>query len=224
VATTERSRNTPLAWTTIRLSFRLFYRRLGIFLAGNVLWLVVSLPLITLPAATGGLFYLAYRVVSEERDLDPKPAEIGDFWVGLRSYWQRCTLLGLLNFVALAMLVVALLFYLGSPVEPFRWLIGPVFLILIVFLGMQIYLFALLIVSPEASIWSIFRQAFLLFLAYPFDNLLLLISLIVLTAISLALAGPVLLLLFSLLALIQTVALRLVRIERGEIPGSKSGE
>lgn len=197
---------------------------MGVFLAGNVLWLVVSLPLITLPAATGGLFYLVYRVVSEERDLDPKPAEIGDFWVGLRSYWQRSTLLGLLDFVALAMLLIALLFYLSSPIEPFRWFIGPVFLILIVFLGMQIYLFSLLIVSPEASIWSIFRQAFSLVLAYPLDNLLLLVSSIVLTAISFALAGPVLLLLFSLLALIQTIALRIVRIEQGEIPGSKSGE
>ena len=213
-----------MAWTTIRLSFRLFYRRLGVFLAGNVLWLVVSLPLITLPAATGGLFYLVYRVASEERDLDPKPAKIGDFWVGMRDYWQRSTLLGLLDFMALAMLLIALFFYSGSSVEPFRWLIGPVFLILIVFLGMQIYLFSLLIVSPEASIWSIFRQALLLVLVHPLDNLLLLLTLILLTTISFALAGPVLLLLFSLLALIQTIALRLIRIERGEIPESRSGK
>lgn len=184
----------------------------------------MSLPLITLPAATGGLFYLVNRVVSEERDLDPKPAEIGDFWVGFRSFWKRSTLLGSLDFLALAMLVVALLFYLRSPIEPFRWLIGPVFLILVVFLGMQIYLFSLLIVSPEVSIWSIFRQAFLLVLAYPLDNLILLITLIVLATVSFVLAGPVLLLLFSLLALIQTIALRLVRLDRGEIPGSRPRE
>jgi len=81
-----------LAWTAFRLSFSLLFHRIGILLVANVLWILVSLPLITLPAATGALFYLTHRVVREERALDPQPARIGDFWVGLRTYWLRSTL------------------------------------------------------------------------------------------------------------------------------------
>ena len=73
-----------MAWMIVRLSARLFYRRLGTFLAANVLWLITSLPIVTMPAAAGGLFYLMSRVIADERDLDPDESAIGDFWVGFR--------------------------------------------------------------------------------------------------------------------------------------------
>ena len=72
-----------MAWTIVTISARLFYRRLGIFLVANLLWIITSLPLITMPAAAGGLFYLMSRVIAEERDLDPDEATISDFWVRL---------------------------------------------------------------------------------------------------------------------------------------------
>ena len=211
-----------MAWTAFRLALRLLYRRIGILLAGNILWIVVSLPLVTLPAATGGLFYLVYRIVLEERDLDPQPAQIGDFWVGFRSYWKRSTWLVLLDLAAFILLAVTLRFYLGSPAEPLRWLAGPVILILVVWLGMQLYLFPSVIAYPEPTIRSIVQNAFMLVLSYPLYTLLLTIWLILLMAICIVLAGPVLLLLFALLALTQTIALRFIRIEREEIPAAKA--
>ena len=54
------------------------------------------------------------------------------------------------------------------------------------------------------------------------DSILLVTWLLILTAVCLVLAGPVLLLLFSAIALIQTFALRFIRIERGEIPIAKA--
>lgn len=187
-------------------------------LVANVLWILVSLPLVTLPAATGALFYLAHRVVLEERARDPVPARIGDFWVGLRTHWLRSTLLGLLNFAAFILLFTALQFYLWNPQELLRILAGPISLLLVVWLAMQLYLFPLLIVSQEETIWSIIRRSFFLVLGYPLDSLMLVIWLLLLTAISVVLAGPALFLLFSAVALIQTMILRIIRIARGEIP------
>lgn len=54
----------------------------------------------------------------------------------------------------------------------------------------------------------------------PMDSVLLVTWLIILTAVCFTLAGPVLFLLFSAIALVQTFALRIIRIERGEIPGA----
>lgn len=203
-----------MAWTSIQLSFQIFYRRLGICLVGNILWLVVSIPVITIPAATGALFFLARRVVLEEQEQTQEYAKIGDFWVGLRSYWLVSTWLGLLDFAVLAVLIITLQFYLTRPEEPLRWLAGPVILILIIWLAMQLFLYPLLLDSPEKPILHIVREAFFLVLGHPLFCLVLVVAMLLLTAVSVALAGPVLLLLFSLLAIMQTVALHSIQIEQ----------
>lgn len=213
-----------MAWTTFRLSLRLIYRRLGLILAGNVLWIVASLPLITLPAATGGLFYLAQLIIKEERDLDPHAARVRDFWVGMRRYWRQSTLLWLLDFLGLVFLFIALRFYLFHPIEILRWLVGPVLIFLLAALAMQLYLFPLLVVSPELSLRQIVWKAFLIVLSEPLESFMMLIWLILLTVICIVLAGPVLLLLFAVLGLIQSMMLRAVRIKWKEIPPAKADE
>ena len=209
-----------MAWTTLRLSLRLIYRRIGILLAGNLLWIVASLTVIGLPAATGGLFYLVHLVIKEERDGDVHEAQTGDFWAGMRRYGLRSTLLWLLDLATMFILFVTLRFYLFHPLEVLRWLTGPVLVILFVALAMQLYLFPLLIVSPELSLGSITRRAFILVLLEPLETFMMLIWLMLLTALCIALAGPVLLLLFSALAIIQSLMLRTIRIDLGEIPAS----
>jgi len=209
-----------VAWVVVRLSVSLFYRRIGLFLVGNVLWLVTSLPLLTLPAATGALFYLAHRVVRDERDLD-ETATIDDFWVGFRRFWRRSSVLWLLDVAALLVLLVSLVFYLGSAQPVLNWFAGPIVLFLLIWMAMQLYLFPLLIVYEERSLRDVLRLAFALVLSYPLQSFLLVFVMTVALVASIALAGPVLLLLFSFLALFQTVALRIIRIEQREIPPAK---
>lgn len=206
-----------MAWPVFVLSLRLLYRRLGILFAGNVLWLLLSLPLVTWPAATGALFYLAHRVVLEERALDPDYARIGDFWVGFRLYGWRSTVLALLDVAVLFVLGVGFWFYNGSSVEPLRWLVGPISLIGLAWLGAQLYLFPLLIVAPEASPLVLARRALFTAIGNPLTSILLLVWLLMVVVVCVVLAGPVLLVLFALLAVTQTIALRFVRIQRGEI-------
>ncbi|MCA9899032.1 MAG: DUF624 domain-containing protein [Ardenticatenaceae bacterium] len=209
-----------MAWMIVRLSARLFYRRLGTFLAANVLWLITSLPIVTMPAAAGGLFYLMSRVIADERDLDPDESAIGDFWVGFRRYWKQFSLIGFLDLAVVLLLGFTTYFYWQHPVELFNWLAGPLAICLLTFFFMQLYLFPLRLAYPEESVWSIFRRAFFLVITRPMDTVLLVTWLLILTAVCLTLAGPVLFLLFSTIALVQTFALRIIRIERGEIPGA----
>ena len=211
-----------MAWTIVIISARLLYKRLGIFLLGNLLWILTSLPLITMPAAAGGLFYLISRVIADERDLDPAEATINDFWVGFRRYWQTFSWLGLLDLIIFLLLGYTSYFYWQSNVELFNWLAGPLIIFLLTFLGMQVYLFPLQLVYPSESPARIFRRAFFLVLARPMDSMLLVSWFLILTVVCLALGGPVFLLLFSALALVQSFALRVIRIQRGEIPPAKA--
>lgn len=60
------------------LALRLFWRRLGLLLPANLLWLGLSLLVVTWPAATAGLFALARRVADEELGADPQPATLAN--------------------------------------------------------------------------------------------------------------------------------------------------
>lgn len=210
-----------MAWTIVTISARLFYRRLGIFLVANLLWIVTSLPLVTMPAAAGGLFYLVSRVIADERDLEENEATIQDFWVGFRRHWAKFSLLGFLDLAVFALLAYTAVFYWQTTVEPLSWLAGPLIVIGLTFIIMQLYLFPLRLAYPTESVRAIFWRAFLLVLQRPMDSVLLVIWLLILTTVCLALGGPVLLLLFSAIALVQTFALRVIRIDRGEIPPAK---
>lgn len=205
-----------MIWTTISTSIRLFYRRIGTFLIGNVFWILVSIPIVTIPAATGALFYMVHRVVSEEEDNAPEWAGQKDFWVGLKLHWLRSSVVGFIDLAALVVLLVTLQFYLTSPEEYLRWLAGPVLIFLLMWIGMQLFLFPLLIQFPDEPLLRLAKRALFLVLGYPLYCLVMVAISVALIVASVALAGPVLALLFSLLAVIQTIALRVIRLEQLE--------
>jgi uncharacterized membrane protein YesL len=205
-----------MAWDIFMLALRLFWRRIGLLLAANLLWLGLSLLVVTWPAATAGLFYLARRVVEEELTAAPRPAAIGDFWAGFRSYWLRSSLLAIGNLLCLAAIVVALRFY-GESAAPLSWLAGPITLVGLAWAGAQLYLYPLLIQRAERQPWAIAREAFLIAISYPLNTFSLLLTALALAIAATILAGPILLVFFSFLAVLQTIALRHVLAQRGEI-------
>ncbi|MEM7115182.1 MAG: DUF624 domain-containing protein [Chloroflexota bacterium] len=211
-----------MAWPVFRLSVILLYRRIGIFLIGNVFWLLVSLPIVTMPAATAALFHLTQRILAEERDLDLILATREHFWEGWQLHWRRATIVGYINFAVFLLLIITVRFYWITPAEQIGWLAGPVFMLLLVFMGMQLYLFPALLHYPDDRAWQLFRRAFFLTLSHPFDTLMLIIWLTLVAILSTILAGPVFLVLFSFFAIVRSMALRFIRIQRREIPPAKA--
>jgi uncharacterized membrane protein YesL len=206
-----------IPWDCLTTTLRLVWRRLGLLLVANVLWIALSLPIVTWPAATAGLFYVIGRVVKEDLDIEPRYARVSDFWEGFRQHGWRASRLALLDLLALLMIGVALRFYGQSPTEWLRWLVGPIGLIGLAWAGAQLYLYPLLIQRPERPIWALAREAFLIAISYWVYTLSLLVTATVLAFAAALLAGPILLIFFSMLAMFETVALRLVLIHRGEI-------
>jgi uncharacterized membrane protein YesL len=206
-----------MVWQSASTAARLFWRHIGMLVLANILWLLSSLLIVTWPAATAGLFFLVRRVVEEELALDPREARLDDFWQGFRQHGLRSSLLAIIDVAALTVIVVALVFYSRSPSEPLRWLVGPIGLTGLVWLGAQLYAYPLLLQRPENRPWEIMREALLMAIGYPLPTLSLLATVLVLFIASVLLAGPVLFVIFSAIAMLETVMLRQLLIERGEI-------
>jgi uncharacterized membrane protein YesL len=207
-----------MVWKIVSTAARLFWRHLGMLVVANILWLLLSLPIVTWPAATAGLFHLVRRVVQEELETSPGDAKLGDFWNGFRRYWLRSSVLSVIDLAGIGLIAVALAFYGGSTQEPLRWLVGPIGLVALTWVTAQLYVFPLLLQRPESRPWEILREALLMALGYPLSSLSLLVTVLVLSIAAIALAGPVLFVFFSAVAMLQTVALRQIVIQRGE-PG-----
>ena len=205
-----------MVWESVATASRLFWRHLGMLVVANILWLLLSLLIVTWPAATAGLFSLVRRVVQEELGSSPQEARLSDFWHGFRQYWLRSSLLTVIDLAGLGLIAVALVFYGGSTAEPLRWLVGPIGLIGLVWITAQLYVYPLLLERLTSRPWEVMREALLMAIGYPLSSLSLLVTVIVLTIAAVALAGPVLFVFFSAIAMLQTVMLRQVLLHRGE--------
>jgi uncharacterized membrane protein YesL len=205
-----------MVWESVAIASRLFWRHLGMLVVANILWLLLSLPIITWPAATAGLFYLVRRVVQEELDASPRDARLGDFWHGFKQYWLPGSVLSVIILAGLGVIAVALVFYWRSTEEPVRWLVGPIGLIGLAWIAAQLYVYPLLLERTGRPAWQVMREALLMALGYPLSSISLLVTVIVLAIAAVALAGPVLFVFFSAIAMLQTVMLRQVLLQRGE--------
>jgi uncharacterized membrane protein YesL len=138
-------------------------------------------------------------------------------WHGARRYGLRATLLVVLDLGVLLVIGVALQFYGTSPVEVLRYLIGPIGLIGLAVLAAQLYVMPLLLVCETQPVPLVMREALLMAIGYPAVTISLGLTLLVITLAAAVLAGPILLVYFAFLAVVQSVMLRDIRIRRGEI-------
>ena len=205
------------AWYLMFVACQLFWRRMGLLMSASILWLGLSVFIVTCPAATVGLFTVVLRIVQDELDADAHLANIKDFWTGVRADWYRGTKLGAANAICLALIASSLWFYGTSPSDPQRWLIGPVALMGLAWTGAQMYMFPLCVLRTQVSAKQIFREGCLIAISHPLNTGSLLLTLIFLAMGVVALAGPVVLVFIAFAALVQTLALRAILVRRGEI-------
>jgi len=193
------------AWFLFIESFRFTFRRIGLLLIVSLLWWLLSLPLITWPPATAGLFYVVQRLtdinVSEQTTWR-------HFFEGFRQYWLVSWQLTAINVALGGVIVVSLLFYLGRSEFALRMISVPVFYILLLWLGVQLYLFPLLIMQQPKQIKLIFKNALILSLRNVSFSLVLWLLLLSMALVISTLTGPLLIMLVAYLAVAQTLALQ----------------
>ncbi len=124
-----------------------------IYIWANVAWLLLTLPILTAPAAWAGLVRMSYHAQSSPT------AEFEHFWIGFREHLKRGVALALINLVVIVINVTNLLAYrdaVGLQAEVMRivWILA-----LVIWGAMQLYAFPLYYAMEQPSLTGAFRNA-----------------------------------------------------------------
>lgn len=190
-------------------SFNDLFQAIGPLIMANLLWLALTLPVVTAPAALAGLYFFSDLVVRGE---DPS---LSTFFAGFRRYFFQSWTLAALNFGALIVLLVNLFFYLGQSNEWIRIIAIPIFYLLLLWISAQTYLFPLMLQSGSLANdesrrgmnpLPVFKTAVRLTLAAPVYSGVIGLAVLAWVVLNVVLAGPILVLTMAGVAVIQTRA------------------
>jgi uncharacterized membrane protein YesL len=140
------------------------------FALANLLWVILALPLITLPAATAGLFATMSKWARGTR-----PSVIPDFFNAMSRYWLKASLLALLDVFASGFLLLNMsIVQTMDSGNPMTLLSGGAVLFFGLLLALtNLYVWPLLVIV-DLPLWQLIRTAYSLALSYPLRSVLML--------------------------------------------------
>ena len=160
------------------------------FVLANLLWALVSIPLVTLPAATAGLFaVMSARVQGKQGDL------FATFFGAARRCWLKATLLMGLNLLGGGLVAVNLSIFplMDLNADPLAFVARSVTLFAaLALLLVNLYVWPLLALLDDLSLKALLDNAVRLVFAHPLWSLLLLLAVVAIVAFSLLLPRGVL--------------------------------
>ncbi len=186
------------------LCARQLFQRIYFWIRPNFWSALLSIPLVTAPAAQAALYY---TICAGLRDPGESQVEVRKtFKAGFFRFFGRSLALSLLNLAVLAVILFAIYFWLGFQGSPLQWVTIIALYFLVMWWLTQPFLYPLLVECPQFSVVQVIRQAVLIALARPFHALFITMLNTLLTVVGLALLGPVLFLIPALVGLISIQA------------------
>ncbi|MCC6904591.1 MAG: hypothetical protein IT326_02030 [Anaerolineae bacterium] len=189
----------------LTLSLRQLISRIWYLMRVNFWGLVLTLPLVTWPAARAGVIYGV-----REGLLDPfeeKERPLKAVTTGFLRYFWRSMALGYLNLVALLVIAASILFWVQLENRALNYVAIIGVYALVMWWMCQPFLFPALLDNPELSLKDVFVQS--IFRVVSLNPLYIVLTgmiLFTLNLLAMALFGPVLLLSGALTALISVQA------------------
>ncbi len=189
-------RTLSLLLGVVGASLRDLYDEMLVLVLVNLLWFILSLPVITLPPALMGMIYVTNRVARGES------IRAGMFLDGFRRYFLAGWLFALTNLVAGGFIVFSIQFYgrfegtLTSMVR-LLWLY-----ILVAWILVQLYALPLLVEQKEPRVSLALRNGTLLVARNPVFAILLALVVALEVSLCVALAVPVALLVAAMVGLL----------------------
>lgn len=208
------------SWRTLIRTFKLSYEHIGKVMLSNLVWFAVAfgpmlafsyLPFlqsdavfliaiiagfVTIGGATGAVHYRMNRVLLGEE------TALKDMWEGFRLYWLRGTILFALGVLGSLILVFNIWFSQSYPVTWFMILSGLWVWGMIFWIALHQFVFPFLI-NQDRGVFQTLKRAALIILANPLPTMLMLVFSIIVVALSLLFAAPLLIFVASFLALLQ---------------------
>ena len=160
---------------TIQYSF-------GELMNNNVRWVLLMLPIVTIPPAFAGLYYATSQLVQNE------PSTRQTFFDGFKKYFRASYSWFFSNVLVVGLLLLNINLSIRFPqVTWLQFLRGVYWVLLGVWMLLQFYTFPLLIQQEEPRIGLALRNSALLWLKHSVFSLLLSIVIIVLIVVSILL-------------------------------------
>lgn len=144
----------------------------------NVVWFVVSLPIVTAPPAAGALIYATNRIANG------KPAGISVFFEGFRLHFWRSWAWGLVNIVVAVVLVSNYLFYGQLDESLSIWARGFVLTLAFLWVAVQMYTFPLMLEQEKPRLRTALRNSLVVMLKRPFYSMGIALVIIVVVVVS----------------------------------------
>ncbi|MDX1992028.1 MAG: hypothetical protein SF029_06550 [bacterium] len=132
-----------------------------LYVWANVFAVVVSLFVVTAPAAWAGLNKMSYRAYRS------RLVTVNDFWEGLRENLGRGLVLFVLNVVIIGVNVTNLLSYGDQGGIAFLLLRALWILALLLWFTLQLYLWPIFYAMEDPTLWGAFRNAGIMLLQNP---------------------------------------------------------
>ncbi len=172
----------------------------SLYVWANILWLILSLPIITAPAAWAGLVRMS-RVAHTQ-----PTADIGEFWAGFRESIGRGVIISVANALFIFINVVNFTSYLGANGLIFDVLRAIWILIGLIWFTVQFYLWPLYYEMKVPTLFGALKNAGIMLYLNPLFTLGIWFCIAVIIAISIFLVLPWALLTGSALAILATGA------------------
>ncbi|MBN8592736.1 MAG: DUF624 domain-containing protein [Anaerolineae bacterium] len=183
--------------------FLAFNQRAYVHIWGNMLWFVLSIPLVTAPAAWAGLVMLTHRAQTS-----PPAVEVRTVWEGFKLHFRRGLIVALLNVFILVVNGSNLLAYQNLNDGVGLGLRGFWSLVILLWLMLQFYAWPLLVEMEQPNLRIAFRNAWIMMLRHPAFTLIVGLGALLLMIASTVLVGAWFLIGGSLLAAISVAAVR----------------
>ena len=190
-------------------ALRVFWRGLmqferygALYVLTNIAAILLSLPIITAPAAFAGLVAMSHKAQSGHT------TTFSEFWDGFRASLGRGVAIGVANLIVIGILVANFFTYSAQSGGLFVLLRVIWLIILIGWIGLQIYLWPMMAELEYPTLGGAFRNAALMFSLNPIFTLTLLALLLIVALISTALLVPWVLITPGFIAAVATAAVR----------------
>lgn len=171
-----------------------------VYIWANVLWALLTLPLVTAPAAWAGLVKVSHAAYTQPT------ADIGLFWQGFRQNLRRGLVLFVLNVVVIVLNVTNLSAYAGQTGLVVDFARAVWLLTLAVWFAVQLYLWPLLYEMKHPALLGAMRNALVMIYLNPLFTLAVLLCAALIAVLSTVFMAAWILIGGSALAVIATSA------------------
>lgn len=188
------------------------YNWLVVLVAINIMWVLLGLTVVLIPPATAGLFHVAHQVTRGEGPT------VTAYMAGMRRWFLRSYLWGLLLVVYGAVSLVALSFYSASTSLVADLLLGLAALIIVFVGSMQLYFWPYMMLQEKPSFLIAQRNAAFTLLGDPLAALVNVGVAVILLVLSVVLVIPFVILMPVVVAFWLTYTLIYWLKRRGLLP------